>query len=145
MWPSIIAAARAACSPSRFGRVESEAISSSIGRLRRTGQTRRSTTSVAGARLIDDDAQQLQGNLGAEAVEFLGGRADRVARPAGAAGMAVGEAAVALTDSRRIRHRKLLDTKIACRIRVAPPATYSGQWPRIKSVFHRGRIPFHCP
>ena len=91
MWPSIIAAARAACSPSRFGRVESEAISSSIGRLRRTGQTCRSITSVAGARLIDDDAQQLQGNLGAEAVEFLGGRADRVTRPAGAAGMAVGE------------------------------------------------------
>jgi hypothetical protein len=101
---------------------------------------------LACARALDDDAQQLRGDLGAEAVELPGDDADRVARPAGAAGMALGEAAVGVTDIRtKVRHVRLLYGTFTCRIGVASSATYSGQWPRGKAAIHRGRGVFHCP
>jgi len=56
---------------------------------------------IARARLLDDVAHQFERDLGSNEIELARHHADRLARPAGTAGIALGEAAVGLAENAR--------------------------------------------
>ena len=58
---------------------------------------------IARARLLDDVAHQFERDLGSNEIELARHHADRLARPAGTAGIALGEAAVGLAENARRR------------------------------------------